>query len=315
MPLYMSAMLSMRGLATHPNLFPSFSMESPLWLDSLALPDQTCAMPVLMAALMLTNLEVFGSIDTQLPAMDGQAAGLNIPISRKYQRWLMRGGTLVSIPMLWNFSSATFVFMMTNMVTASVLNRTLDLQAVSRFFEIPPKPLPGTDLTMVRPLPALLPTTPELESERPRMIAPRSGTESGPPRLLPVVPQGDAAKVPGAAAAAVAVVHSRTSPAPLSRTLAALAPQAALPQVPLGPLVLGHGDATPHAPSKLPSPSPSRLTPLKLHPRFRTSHGGWGRRRRGRAPSTAPDAVTTKSLADLRVGRKFAVRLVRAEHA
>merc|ERR1712054_650162 len=66
MPLYVTAFASMRGFAGHPDLFKSFAMEAPLWLDSLALPDPYALLPLFTAAIMLTNTELFGSIDTEV---------------------------------------------------------------------------------------------------------------------------------------------------------------------------------------------------------------------------------------------------------
>merc|ERR1712050_790618 len=68
MPLYITAFASFRGFANYPNLFPGFAMEAPLWLDSLALPDPSALLPCITAGIMLTNTELFGSIDTEVAA-------------------------------------------------------------------------------------------------------------------------------------------------------------------------------------------------------------------------------------------------------
>ncbi|CAK0799845.1 unnamed protein product, partial [Prorocentrum cordatum] len=66
MPLYITAVTAMRGFASHPDVFRSFAMESPLWLDSLALADPYALLPMTTAAIMITNTELFGSIDTEV---------------------------------------------------------------------------------------------------------------------------------------------------------------------------------------------------------------------------------------------------------
>merc|ERR1712060_211628 len=66
MPLYITAFAAMRGLASHPDIFRGFAMEAPGWLDSLALQDPYAILPVFTAAIMLTNIELFGSIDTEV---------------------------------------------------------------------------------------------------------------------------------------------------------------------------------------------------------------------------------------------------------
>ena len=50
MPLYITAFAAMRGMANHPDVFRGFAMESPLWLDSLALADPYYVMPILTSA-------------------------------------------------------------------------------------------------------------------------------------------------------------------------------------------------------------------------------------------------------------------------
>jgi len=52
---------------------------------------------------------------------------------------MMRGMAVVFVPVMSKFPSAVFVFMITNMVSATLLNRTLNLPTFERIFEIPPK--------------------------------------------------------------------------------------------------------------------------------------------------------------------------------
>lgn len=143
MPLYITAFAAMRGFAGHPHLFTGFAMESPLWLDSLALPDPYAVFPLLTASIMLTNTELFGSIDSEVSTVEMQqsAAALS-PVSgmQKYQKPMMRVAALAFIPMTWNFPAGVFVFMSTNMVASTLQNRLLRLPALERVLEIPPRP-------------------------------------------------------------------------------------------------------------------------------------------------------------------------------
>lgn len=144
MPLYITAFASMRGFAGHPDVFKSFAMESPLWLDSLALPDPYSLLPLFTASIMLTNTELFGSIDTEVAAAAPVAAtaasssvgGTNT--FSKYQKWIMRGSSVMFVGLTWNFPAAVFVFMSTNLIVATIQNRTLRLPALERLLEIPP---------------------------------------------------------------------------------------------------------------------------------------------------------------------------------
>jgi len=140
MPLYITSFAAMRGFASRPDLFPGFAMEGPLWLDSLALADPYCVMPVLTAGIMLTNMELFGSIDTEAQMITETKAtpGKGQSTFQKYQKWIVRGSTVLFVPFTMNFPAATFFFMATNIATASIQNRILRLPAMERFLEIPP---------------------------------------------------------------------------------------------------------------------------------------------------------------------------------
>lgn len=168
MPLYITAFAAMRGFANYPDVFRGFAMEAPLWLDSLALSDPYCLMPLFTASLMLTNTELHGSIDTEvsqaspLAEVGGQPATM-----QKYQKWVMRGAAVMFIPMTWNFPAGVFVFMSTNMLCSSFQNRILRLPALERLLEIPAlaKDQEAANIAASKGPPALLPlagTVPQL---------------------------------------------------------------------------------------------------------------------------------------------------------
>mmetsp|Transcript_24203 Transcript_24203/g.51599 ORF Transcript_24203/g.51599 Transcript_24203/m.51599 type:complete len:505 (+) Transcript_24203:134-1648(+) len=143
-PLYVTAFAAMRGLANHPHLFPGFAMESPLWLDSLALADPYCGLPLITGALMLTNMEISGSIDGDGAASATNTTGQGIFQSMDpdrgatAQKWVMRGAAAMFVPLTWNFPSGIFIFMCTNMFLASVQGRVLRMPVFERLLDIPP---------------------------------------------------------------------------------------------------------------------------------------------------------------------------------
>jgi len=146
MPLYITAFAAMRGFAGHPDLFPGFAMEAPLWLESLALPDPHGFLPLFTAAIMLTNAEIFGSIDTEMAgtqdlakAVGGGQDSMQSAMTQ-YQPWLMRGAAIAFVPMTWSFPAGVFVFMSTNLLSSTVQNRVLRHPALERLLEIPPRP-------------------------------------------------------------------------------------------------------------------------------------------------------------------------------
>merc|ERR1711862_748959 len=107
------------------------AMESPLWLDSLALADPYALLPILTGAIMITNTELFGSLDTETASMapteKSSSNVLGVSTFQKYQKWIMRGSAVVFVPLTWNFPAGVFIFMSTNLVTASLQNRILRL--------------------------------------------------------------------------------------------------------------------------------------------------------------------------------------------
>jgi len=140
LPLYITAFAALRGMASRPDLFRGFAMESPLWLDSLALADPTYILPVLTSAIMLTNQELFGSVDTEAAPTESTESSTGGPSTmQKYSKYFSRGSALFFIPFTSGFPSGVFIFMCTNMVTAALQNRVLQNPAVERWLEIPPR--------------------------------------------------------------------------------------------------------------------------------------------------------------------------------
>eukprot|EP00397_Hematodinium_sp_SG-2012_P049570 GEMP01057220.1.p1 GENE.GEMP01057220.1~~GEMP01057220.1.p1 ORF type:complete len:476 (+),score=120.62 GEMP01057220.1:32-1459(+) len=138
-PLYITAFRSMRGFADHPHMFPDMALESPLWLESLCLPDATYVLPLLTAGLMLTNLELFGSLDTGATALsDQRRASANS--MKKYVPYIVRGSVLMFLPLGHTMPSGLFVFIATNTVTVAMQNRILKHPQVEAFLDMPPLP-------------------------------------------------------------------------------------------------------------------------------------------------------------------------------
>lgn len=179
MPLYITSFTAMRGFASRPDLFPGFAMEGPLWLDSLALADPYCVMPVLTAGIMLTNVELFGSIDTEVQMMTQTKAtpAKGKSTMQKYQKWIFRGSAVMFVPFTMNFPAATFLFMSTNMASASIQNRILRLPALERFLEIPPS------ADKMQAVSSVVPTKPAQFGRRPRSKRRAQDRETAQPQL------------------------------------------------------------------------------------------------------------------------------------
>lgn len=172
MPLYITAFAAMRGIASHPDTYKGFAMESPLWLDSLALADPYALLPIFTGAIMLTNTELFGSIDTETAAV---TPGNQSAAFEKYKPYIMRGSAVLFVPMTWNFPAGIFIFMSTNMIVATFQNRLLKVPALERMLEIPP-PLERVESNAaagVIVVPSqLLPMMPSLQQRLPQSLSP-----------------------------------------------------------------------------------------------------------------------------------------------
>lgn len=170
MPLYVTAFAAIRGIANHPDIWRGFAMESPLWLDSLALQDPYYILPVLTGAIMMTNTELFGSIDTEAaaaspmgetsePAANAGPAAVGQNTLQKYQKHFMRGSAIMFIPLTMSFPAGVFVFMSTNMLSSTFQNRLLRNPTMERLLELPPRveELKAQNLTIKSGVPALAP--------------------------------------------------------------------------------------------------------------------------------------------------------------
>jgi len=215
-PLYITAFAAMRDFAGHPDLFTGFAMEAPLWLDSLALADPYVLLPMFTAAVMLTNIELFGSMDSEMQGAMQRSGSGGVSTVQKYQKWFQRGAAIAFVPIMyhWSFPAGVFVSMSTNMVVSSMQIRLLKHPVLERLLELPPRPeeSKAAEVAATRP-PALLP----LGNTLPHMSVPQwhPGARA----------QGKARALPSALsqAALKAAVPALPGPAPVAAAAAAAA--------------------------------------------------------------------------------------------
>jgi len=146
-PIYVTAFIATRGLGNYPDVFVGFSLEAPLWLDSLAMPDPYGILPFMVSAVMLTNVEFFGAVDTELaaatPGLTQQAQSTAVggaDTTKKYSKWMMRGGACAFVPLTWNLPASYFIFMLSNITLATAQTRMLKLPIFERLLDLPPAP-------------------------------------------------------------------------------------------------------------------------------------------------------------------------------
>lgn len=134
-PLYITVFRSMKGFADHPHMFPDLALESPLWLESLALPDPTYVLPTISVGLMLLNLQLYGSLDAGAEALNSKKHD-----NESLQKWapyLVRGSVFLLLPVSGGMPSAVFVYMATNTVIVGLQNKLLKLPSVEAFLDFP----------------------------------------------------------------------------------------------------------------------------------------------------------------------------------
>ncbi|KAF4712224.1 Cytochrome c oxidase assembly protein cox18, mitochondrial [Perkinsus olseni] len=142
-PIFTTAFLAMRQMSNHPHIFKGFPMETPLWLDSLALSDPIIVLPVLASALLLTNIEFFGSIDSAQAAEAGDRPdtknklGIDQKTMQKYSRHGFRALCVIALPATMYLPAGLFVYTCTNAMWAITQNRILRLPIVEQALNIP----------------------------------------------------------------------------------------------------------------------------------------------------------------------------------
>ena len=134
-PVFVTALYSIRGMASHPFDFPSMATCAPLWLDSLCLPDPLFILPGISAGLFLTNLELNGSMDSEnsqarkaVDRFDKEGRLKNLLSDEslgKIKRYGMRGMIIGSMYFTSGFPSACFFFFIPNTFLAIGFGRVM----------------------------------------------------------------------------------------------------------------------------------------------------------------------------------------------
>ena len=174
-PLFMTSFTTIRGLAEHPHLLPSFALHDPLWLHSLALPDPYYILPVLSAGLFLTNLELTGRLDSAAgsSAADvrksmlgnwGQQFGnvLTDDFMANIKKYGLRSVIVSSLYFTTGFPAACFFFFIPNTILAITQNRLLRKDAVKLWLGLQPRATSASTTSTPSPVGLLPPPTAHL---------------------------------------------------------------------------------------------------------------------------------------------------------
>ena len=140
MPIIITGFASMRGFASHPSVFAGYAMEAPLWGESLALPDPFVILPVTTSLLILTNVELFGSMDAaDVKQKDAQSDDSTPGAwAEKHKATIMRVAAFAGLPIVWKFPMGIFIFMSTNQLMLLLQNALMRQPFFERLFALPP---------------------------------------------------------------------------------------------------------------------------------------------------------------------------------
>ena len=144
---YLTGLYATLGLSAHPNVFPGFALSSPLWLDSLCLPDPLYILPLASTAVFLTNLELSGKFDSGATSANSVAKSVmkkeaeeavNNIISPETQAKLSRNGKrmlpVCALYFTTTFPSGYFFFMLPMSIMSVTQNHLLRQPAIRSYF-------------------------------------------------------------------------------------------------------------------------------------------------------------------------------------
>ncbi|CRG93509.1 mitochondrial inner membrane protein OXA1, putative [Plasmodium gallinaceum] len=141
-PLFCIFYFSMKKMSSYPDIFKDFTFESPLWLDSLSLPDPYYILPFLSSLLLLSNNELTSLIDKNINNNNQNKLYLeesefqkNI---RKATKIGMRLFYISSVFFFKSMPSGLFIYFITNTFFQLFITQICKVKFVERFLDLPP---------------------------------------------------------------------------------------------------------------------------------------------------------------------------------
>lgn len=139
-PLFCIFYFSMKQISSHPEVFKEFTLESPLWLDSLSLPDPLCILPFLSSLVLLSNHELTQLIDKKMEAQKKKQVE-ETDLQKSMKKFTKVGIKLFYIGSVFFFKSmpsGLFIYFITNTFIQFVTTQMCKITAVERFLDLPP---------------------------------------------------------------------------------------------------------------------------------------------------------------------------------
>ncbi|KNG74954.1 inner membrane protein oxa1-2 [Plasmodium falciparum IGH-CR14] len=143
-PLFFIFYFSMKRIASYPDIFKDFTFESPLWLDSLSLPDPYYILPILSSLLLLSNNELTLLIDKKINENNKQS-NLNNQEETEFQKNMkkitklaMRLFYLSSVLFFKSMPSGLFIYFITNTFFQLFITQICKIKIIENFLDLPP---------------------------------------------------------------------------------------------------------------------------------------------------------------------------------
>ncbi|GAW79622.1 mitochondrial inner membrane protein OXA [Plasmodium gonderi] len=141
-PLFFIFYFSMKKMASYPEIFKEFTFESPLWLDSLSLPDPYYILPFLSSLLLLSNNELTALIDKTLSNSKLKYTYTDESDFQKKMKEIsliaMRLFYISSLFFFKSMPSGLLLYLITNTFFQLLTTQICKLKIVERFLDLPP---------------------------------------------------------------------------------------------------------------------------------------------------------------------------------
>ncbi|SOV13830.1 mitochondrial inner membrane protein OXA1, putative [Plasmodium sp. gorilla clade G2] len=143
-PLFFIFYFSMKRIASYPDIFKDFTFESPLWLDSLSLPDPYYILPLLSSLLLLSNNELTLLIDKKINENNKQS-NLYDQEETEFQKNIkkitklgMRLFYMSSVLFFKSMPSGLFIYFITNTFFQLFITQICKIKIIENFLDLPP---------------------------------------------------------------------------------------------------------------------------------------------------------------------------------
>ncbi|GAB65111.1 inner membrane protein oxa1-2 [Plasmodium cynomolgi strain B] len=131
-----------KKMASYPEVFKEFTFESPLWLDSLSLPDPYYILPLLSSLLLLSNNELTALIDKALSnSKSSSLPGDESEFQKKMKQVSKLAMRLFYISSLFFFKSmpsGLLIYLITNTFFQLLTTQICKIKVIERFLDLPP---------------------------------------------------------------------------------------------------------------------------------------------------------------------------------